>query len=136
VPVVLAIDPGSRRTGIAISDPGGTLASPLLTHDRQKDGSLIELLARLCEEHQVERIVVGLPLTQMGAAGPSAEHARALADRLRRELPVAVQLVDERYSSAEADRILQGKRRPKGRRDAVAAALILQTFLDRQEDAS
>lgn len=128
--VILALDPGLRRTGIALCDPTGTLARPLLTHDRRKDGSLLELVASLCEEHSVERILVGLPLTQMNEEGPTAQAARGLAEKIHARVKLPVELVDERYSSLEADRVLAGKKAPKGRRDAVAAALILQTWLD------
>ncbi len=128
--VILALDPGLRRTGIALCDPTGTLARPLLTHDRRSDGSLLELIASLCEEHSVERVLVGLPLTQMKEEGATAQAARGLAEKIRLRVELPVELVDERYSSLEADRILAGKKAPKGRRDAVAAALILQTWLD------
>lgn len=130
MPTILAIDPGERRTGIALSDPGAVLARPLTTHDRKRDGSLVSLLARLREEHDVEKVLVGLPLTQMAEEGSAARHARRLASEIERALGVPVVLVDERYSSAEAGRILAGRRLPKERRDAVAAALILQTYLD------
>ncbi len=129
--VILALDPGERRTGVAVSDPTGSLARPLCTHDRRRDGSLLELIAALCAEHGVERILVGFPLTQMGEQGPRTEHAEHLAARLRERLDLPVELVDERYTSLEADRILRGKKAEKGRRDAVAAALLLQTWLER-----
>lgn len=129
--VILALDPGERRTGIAICDPTGSLARPLETHDRKTDASLLERVAELCSEHGVERVLVGLPLTQMGERGPMAEQAESLARKLRQRLGLPVDLVDERYTSLEADHILAGKRAPKGRRDAVAAALLLQTWLDR-----
>jgi len=131
MPVILALDPGERRTGIAVSDPTGSLARPLLTHDRLHDGSLLALVGRLCGEYEVVRVLVGLPLTQMGERGPRTEHAEALAERLRAVLHLPVELVDERYTSLEADRILRGKKARKGRRDAVAAALLLQTWLER-----
>jgi putative Holliday junction resolvase len=126
----LAIDPGERRTGIAVSDPQAVLARPLTTHDRRRDGSLLEFLARLCQEHGVERVLVGLPLTQMSEEGASAQRARRVAAEIEKTLPVSVELVDERYSSAEAAKILAGRKAPKERKDAVAAAIILQTYLD------
>ncbi len=129
--VILALDPGERRTGIAISDPTGSLARPLLTHDRLADRSLLDLVASLCAEHGVERVLVGLPLTQMGEEGPRTLHARKLVLLLEERIALPVELVDERYTSLEADRILRGKRAEKGRRDAVAAALLLQTWLER-----
>jgi putative Holliday junction resolvase len=130
MPVILALDPGERRTGLAISDPQGLLARPLRTHDRRRDGSLIQLLKDLCTEHGVRLVLVGHPLTQGGERGSSALHAEALADRLKSDLKLPIELVDERYSSAEADHLLRGARRPKEDRDAVAAAFILQGYLD------
>ena len=129
--VILALDPGERRTGIAICDPTGSLARPLHTHDRKTDGSLLALVAELCVEHSAERVLVGLPLTQMGERGPMALRAETLAEKLRGHLDLPVELVDERYTSLEADRVLAGRKKEKGRRDAVAAALLLQTWLDR-----
>ncbi|HEX9639846.1 MAG TPA: Holliday junction resolvase RuvX [Candidatus Krumholzibacteria bacterium] len=128
--VILALDPGERRTGIAISDPEGSLARPLQTHDRKRDGSLFALLRALCDEHGVARILVGHPITQAAERGQAALHAEALADRLRSQFDIDIELVDERYSSAEADHLLRGSRRPKGDRDAIAAAFILQGYLD------
>jgi putative Holliday junction resolvase len=130
--VILALDPGERRTGIAISDPDGSLARPLQTHDRKRDGSLFTLLRALCAEHRVARILVGHPITQAAERGKAALHAEALADRLRAHFDLEIELVDERYSSAEADHLLRGTRRPKEDRDAIAAAFLLQGYLDGQ----
>lgn len=128
--VILALDPGQRRTGLAVSDPGGTLASPLRTHDRRTDPPLFELIQGICEERGVEAIVVGHPLRQDGGRSASTEHAEALADKLRRRFDLPVHLYDERYTSAEAERVLAGRGAPRGRTDAVAAALLLQAWLD------
>ena len=131
--VLLALDPGERRTGIAMSDPEGIVASPLTTHDRQRDRSLIDLVDRLCSEHEVSEVVVGHAITQDGTRGGSARRSERVAELLTARLRsrnVTVRLVDERYSTAEAQRILAGRRRPREHRDAVAAALILQAVLD------
>ena len=131
--VWLALDPGERRTGIAVSDPTGTLASPLTTHDRQRDRSLLDLVQRLCEERDVEGILVGHPLTQAGERGESALRSETIARKLGERLEgsgVRIELADERYSTAEAQRILAGRGRSREQRDAVAAALILQARLD------
>jgi putative Holliday junction resolvase len=134
---VLALDPGERRTGLALSDPTGVLATPLRTHDRRHDGSLLELVAGICAEHGVERVLVGHPLTQEGDRGRAAQHAEELARRLAAVLEVPVELVDERYTSQAADRVLAGRRRERGRRDAVAAAILLEGWLEahREEGA-
>jgi putative Holliday junction resolvase len=127
---ILALDPGERRTGLAISDAEGILASPLPTHDRRRHRSLLETVAELCAEHDVGQILVGYPLTQMGEHGSSAQRSSRLAERLRARLSVPVDLVDERFSTAEAKRLLAGKKRSREDRDALAAVLILQAYLD------
>lgn len=130
---LLSLDPGERRTGIALSDPEGIMASPLRTHDRERDGSLIDLVESLCEEHGVTEVIVGHAVTQSGDRGQSArrsERVAGLVEKRVRPRGIAVRLVDERYSTAEAQRLLAGKKRAREVRDAVAAALILQSELD------
>jgi putative pre-16S rRNA nuclease len=134
VSVVLALDPGERRTGIAICDSAGILASPLETHDRKRDRSLLERIAVLCDERGATRVLVGLPLTQMGEHGDSAKRSETLARKLEGRLSVPVELVDERYSTAEAQRLLVGRPHERADRDALAAALILQSWLDARRD--
>ena len=130
---VMGLDYGKRRIGIAVSDPGGTIASAFGCHRTPEDGSVAQFLAPIIEARGVEEIVVGLPLTADGREQDIARRARAMAEHLRTTLDLPVHLVDERFSSQEADRWLrQGgrRRRDKGERDAVAAELILQQFLD------
>jgi putative Holliday junction resolvase len=132
--VILALDPGQRRTGIAVSDPTATLASPLQTHDRRTDPPLFDLLARICSERGVGEIVVGHPLTQGGGRSTSTDHAESLARKLADRFGLPVHLYDERYTSAEAERILAGRGASRGRSDAVAAAILLQAFLESRRD--
>jgi putative Holliday junction resolvase len=135
VGAVLALDPGERRTGLAISDLGRVIATPLATHDRERDGSLVDAIAAVCRERAVERILVGHALTAHGTAEASAQRGEHLATILRNATGLPVELVDERYSSAAAERLLRGSGRPKADRDAVAAAFILQQWLDSQRAA-
>ena len=133
MPVFLGIDHGTRRVGIAVSDPEAAFAFALETHVEGRDGSLLARLAALVAERGVELVIVGLPLTADGREGESAVRARRFAGRLREALPVPIALWDERYTSQEADRLLSSRRgrdRDKGERDAVAAELILQGWLD------
>jgi len=133
VGVHLALDPGERRTGIALCDPAEILASPHSTHDRQRDRSLLDLVEQLCREHEVETIVVGHALAQGGERGESAKRGERIASLLAERLGptgIRVELFDERYSTAEAQRILAGRKHTRGDRDALAAALILQAWLD------
>lgn len=127
---VLGLDYGTRRIGIAGSDPTRLIAGALGCHREPEDGSVLEQLRTLIRERDVDTIVVGLPLTADGRRGDIAARAERFALRLRAEFGLPVHLVDERYSSQEADRWLAGRRRAKGERDAAAAALILQQYLD------
>lgn len=142
MPVFLGIDHGTRRVGIAVSDPDAAFAFALETHVEGRDGSLLDRLAALVREREVATVVVGLPLTADGREGESATRARRFAERLREVLPVPVELWDERYTSQEADRFLPPRKgrtkadRETGARDAVAAELILQGWLDRRRAAA
>lgn len=136
---VLGVDVGSHRVGIAISDPTGTIAQSLAVIPRTGWRPVVSEIRRLVHEHRVERVVVGLPLRMDGTEGEAAREANAFAERLRGVLDVPVVMQDERLSTAEAERamVAQDVRREKRRtrRDAVAAALFLQTYLDRQQAA-
>src|SRR5262245_58411324 len=131
---ILAVDPGSRRVGVAVSDPTGTIAQPLTVLSAHPADTLIERLTTLTREQEATALVVGLPRRLDGRLGPEAEAALGLADQLRRATGLEVTMVDERLTSAAAERALlsSGASRARRRRlsDQVAAALILQTFLD------
>lgn len=131
---VLAVDLGTARIGIALSDPTGAVAAPLETvvhRERHKD---LAAVAALAKAHDVERIVVGWPRNMDGTSGPAATRTEAFAAALRQIVDVPVALWDERLSTAAAERTLRdaGVRRGRRRavRDQVAAALILQAYLD------
>ncbi len=139
--VVLGLDYGLRRIGLALSDPTATIASAAGCHSTPEDGSILDHIRDLIRERAVAEIVVGLPLTADGREGEMAVAARRFARRLAAEFDLPVHLVDERFSSQEADAWLRaagrragGRRarssRAKGERDAVAAELILQQHLD------
>ena len=128
---VLALDIGERRVGVALSDPGGTIASPLEVLDAT--GRLDDRIAAMVEEYGVGLVVAGLPLTLGGDEGPQAEHVRTVADRIARRIGVPLVYHDERLSSAQANRAMAGGTSSKKRRgtvDKVAAAIFLQSFLD------
>ncbi len=131
--VRLAIDVGSARIGIACSDPGGLLASPLTTVRRRK-GDLAEI-ARLAVTRQVIEIVVGLPTSLSGKPGPAAGVARDFAEALAGVVaPVPVRLVDERFTTVIAHAALRqagrDSRQRRGVIDQAAAASLLQGALD------
>lgn len=133
---ILAVDPGSKRVGIALSDPTGTIAQALTTVPADPQATLAARLAGLAREHGAGGIVVGLPRRLDGSYGPEAKAARLLAGDLRRTSGLPVELVDERLTSVAAERSLieAGTRRAKRRQtvDRVAAALLLQSHLDRR----
>jgi putative Holliday junction resolvase len=133
---LLGIDAGTRRVGVALSDPTGTIAQGLMVIPRRSWEQVLGAIADLARVHQVEGIVVGLPLRLEGGEGEAAAEARRFAARLAEVVAIPVTLEDERLSTAEADRrmVEAGVRRDdrRTRRDAVAAALILQKALDRR----
>ncbi len=133
---ILGLDPGERRVGVALSDPTGTIASPHSVIDR-RSVELADAVRMLCEENDVQRIVIGLPTGLSGVEGPSAKAARAMGNAVADATGLSVEYQDERFTTvtAEAALLEGGVRRSKRRdvRDKVAAAVILQTYLDRKE---
>jgi len=138
---VLALDVGERRVGVAISDPTGVLARPLQTLVRASREEDFAAIAALVAEYGVGLVVVGQPLSLNGTIGPQARRVARYAQALAAHLPVPVVSWDERYSSVVADEMMRrshGKRRrgirAKGDIDAVAAAVILQSYLDSRQE--
>jgi putative holliday junction resolvase len=131
---VLAVDPGSKRVGLALSDPTGTIAQALPNEPAEPAATLASRLAEIAKAQDARRIVVGLPLRLNGTHGPEAAAARRLAHSLRQASGLPVEMVDERLTTAEAERslIAGGVRREKRRLsiDGVAATLLLQGHLD------
>jgi putative Holliday junction resolvase len=121
---VLALDYGSARTGVAVSDPTGTLARPLGVVERAGTQAGLDELARLVREEEAERVVVGLPLTMRGARGEQAVETERFVVRLRAVLDVPVELYDERFTTDLARRTDSDT--PE---DARAAAHLLSTYL-------
>lgn len=134
---ILAIDLGERRMGLALSDPLGLTAQGLPTAERRNKRQDLNFLEVLTRRHDVSRVLVGNPLNMDGSVGPQSAKARAFAEELARRLAqnrVAVELWDERLTSVEANQILDEtgveKIGRKGAVDQIAAALLLQSFLD------
>jgi putative Holliday junction resolvase len=128
---ILAVDPGTRRIGLALCDELGISVRPLeglTARGLEQDARAIADLARA---HRVEGIVVGWPLNMDGTVGPAARRAEKLARRLRALAGVPVSLWDERLTSVEAETLLRerGERPTPERVDQVAACVILQDFL-------
>ena len=137
----LGVDVGSVRVGVALSDPGPVLATPLVTLSRdERRGRDIDRLAALVEEHEVVEVVVGLPRTLAGRTGQAALAAQSYADALAaRVRPVPVRLADERLTTVAASRMLsrQGVKGSRQRAvvDQAAAVEILQAWLDGRAQA-
>jgi putative Holliday junction resolvase len=132
---VLALDVGARRLGVAVSDPTGTVASPLATLPRRTPDEDASALAALAAQHDAGTVVVGLPLTLDGREGPAAKSVRRYLAELATRLPrLDFRLADERLSTVAAERTLVGGGvRRRARRavvDQLAASVFLQTWLD------
>ena len=121
---VLALDPGEARCGCAVSDPSGTLATPLTAIDRPDTRRGLARVARLAGELEAELVVVGLPLTLAGEEGPQALLAREFAARVRPRVRVPVELHDERLTTRMAEAV-GGSADP----DSRAAAHLLEGYL-------
>ena len=119
---------------MALSDPGGILASPLTIINREYDAAGVEAIISIVNQHQVKQIVVGLPLNMDGSVGKQAEKTKAFTQKLCSHIEVPVEFRDERLTTVSARRLMQEvnakKFRKKTRDDAIAAALILQGYLD------
>ncbi len=136
---VLAVDPGEKRLGIAISDPGGMIANPLTVLKHESRGANALRIARLAEEQEAVLIIVGQALDAEGEVGPQARKSIRLAEAIRQCSSIQVQLWDESGSTqaVKAARIEMGVKRAKrrGHLDDLAAAYMLQTFLDHRQEA-
>lgn len=134
---VLAIDPGEKRLGIAVSDPTGTIARPLLVLKHVSRAVDAAQIAGLAVEQEAVRIIVGAALDDEGNSTPQARHAERLAEAIRQQTALPVELWDESGSTqaARGARIAMGAPRRKrgGHLDEVAAAVILQSYLDAHE---
>ncbi len=138
---ILALDVGDRRIGVALSDPLGMLASPLITIERSGATDIdaaVNAIASVAEQHSASEIIVGIPYLMSGRIGAQARITLEFAAALDACTPVPITQVDERLSSAQAARMLAQSgdasarvgRDDKGRVDAAAAAVMLQAYLD------
>jgi putative holliday junction resolvase len=127
---VLALDYGRARTGVAVSDPTGTLARPLGVVERAATELGLDRLAALIEEERPERVVVGLPITLRGEVGEQARETERFVEALRARVDVPVEPFDERFTTKLAAMSAQGRARSAGVEDARAAAHLLSTYLE------
>jgi putative Holliday junction resolvase len=134
MPRVLGLDFGTRRVGAAVSDPRGVIATPLEVYERRDPAQDARHYQHLVREHEVERIVVGLPLHTGGREGTSASLARTWGGWLAGVTGLPVVYFDERYTTVEAEEALIAvgykRQKRKGLRDMLAAQIFLQSYLD------
>lgn len=132
---IIGLDLGEKRIGVAAADDRTQVAVPVTTVPA--GGDAVAAIAKLVEEQQPDEIVIGLPLSMTGAMGRQAERAMAVVEALRERLAVPVRTWDERLTTVQAGRVpsaVGGRRRrserPKGIKDSIAAAILLQAYLD------
>lgn len=132
--VVLALDIGGARTGIAVSDRCGRVASPVKVLPAAEVEGMARSFRMVLEDYEPEMLLCGLPQTMAGEEGPQAQRVREIAERISKATDLPLEFVDERFSSTEAKRILreQGLREKqmRGKVDMISASLFLQAWLD------
>jgi putative Holliday junction resolvase len=131
---VLGLDIGEKRIGVAVSDPSGTVATPLTVLDAPSVLGDGVALVRIVEDYEAELLVAGLPVSLAGEEGPQAARVRRAAERLAGLVGLPLAFADERLTSVEASRRMReagaDERRQRGSKDMVAAAILLQAYLD------
>ncbi len=134
MPRILALDHGTKRIGVAISDELKLIAQPVEFIPAEPLGGFFERLRAILAEKPCELLLVGMPRNMDGTYGPAAEKVKYFVEQLRQAVAVPVRTWDERLTSAQANRLMvQGQVRRDERKqkvDAVAAAILLQSFLD------
>jgi len=129
----MGLDIGDKRIGVALSDPGGILASPFTIVERGAVERDIEAIVDIVARQEVKQIVIGLPRSMDGTVGQQAAKVEAFVEQLRRHTDVPIEFRDERLSTVSARRLVRSGRqkgRKKVRYDAAAAAVILQGYLE------
>jgi len=133
---VLALDHGTKRIGIALSDPTGSIAQPMGYWPASPFGEFLERLRAFIKEKEVVLLLVGMPRNMDGSYGPAAQKVDEFVGALRQAITVPVQTWDERLTTVQANRLLieGGLRREKRKHkvDSLAAAVLLQSYLDAQ----
>jgi putative Holliday junction resolvase len=137
---LMGLDVGEKRIGVAIANAAGLLAVPLAVLDSVEEEADLKAILALAEEHDVEQIVVGLPRSMDGSIGKQAEVILAFCKLLSQHTDIPVDTWDERLSTVAAERLLSEagakKGKKKAQRDALAAAIVLQGYLDRARSSS
>ncbi len=134
---IIGLDLGEKRIGVAAADDRTRVAIPVTTVTLPgKGGDEVETVVDLVKEQRADQLVIGLPLSLSGAIGPQGQHVLEVVEQLRARLPIPVDTWDERLTTVQAARVPMGPRRSKSSRtaqagrDAAAAAIMLQAFVD------
>jgi len=131
----LGIDYGTVRIGLALSDPTGTLASPLPFLENQSPQQVTNALSELIQTHQIEGLIIGLPRNMDGTYGPSAQKVRDFIAQIQKSISLPITPIDERLTTAQASKQLSGiglnQKQLRKKVDSSSACLILQQYLDR-----
>lgn len=131
---ILGLDVGTKRIGVAISDPLGITAQPLTTIVRESRKRDLEAIEALLDEYDIKKVVVGMPTNMNGTIGPSGEMVKMVAEKIKNKFKIELIYIDERLSTVSAERILiESDIRREDRKniiDKVAASYILKTYLD------
>ena len=137
---ILGIDYGTKRVGLAVSDPLGFTAQGIKTIRTKDAASLLDDIKQVCQAYQIGEIVIGLPLNMNGSVGPSAQGVLEFKEKLGSIFGASVKTWDERLSSRQADRFMieegLSRRKQKENSDRIAATLILQSYLDSKRNSS
>ena len=132
----MSLDLGDRRIGIATSDPLGIIANPLETYTRSSMSRDIQYISHLVQKHEVDTIILGLPINMDGTEGERVEKSRQFGDLLKQNMPnIKIDYMDERWTTVSAERMLidadVSREKRKTVIDKVAATIILQSYLDK-----
>lgn len=131
---ILGLDPGEKRIGVAITDPLGLTAQGIDVINYSRFEDAVNNIESICREYEVVKIVVGNPLNMNGSCGQESENAASFADKLRQRLNIPVEMIDERLTTASAEKtLLAGGVNRKNRRkvkDKLAAVIILELYLN------
>ncbi|MFC1897926.1 Holliday junction resolvase RuvX [Chloroflexota bacterium] len=133
----LGLDIGDKRIGVALSDPNGILASPFTIINCKNDLADVEAITDIINQQQVGQVIVGLPRLMDGSLGRQAEKVKVFSEKLCSNTEIPVEFRDERLTTVSAKRLMRATNNQKAKRkaedDAIAAALILQGFLDEKD---
>ena len=132
----MGLDIGDRWIGVALSDPSAKLASPFTILERSDDIADVEAIVSIIEEHDAGLVIIGLPRMMNGSLGIQAQKVEAFTQQLRDRVDIPAEFRDERLTTVSARRLMRasGTKKSRGKRDdAIAAAVILQAFLDEEQ---